>query len=448
MIRAAIYIRVSTLAQAQEGDSIPAQRDALLKYVMDHRDMVLVGEYIDDGISGTKYDRNELQRLLADVKSDKIDLIAVTKMDRLHRSLKNFLDTLEILDKHNCHWIAIWEPIYDTTTPQGRMITNTMMNLGQFEAEQTGQRIRQVFEYKVKQGEVLCGNQPLGYRIENKHLVPDENAPLIKEMFENYALHNNLNETTRFMASRGYPRIKHVIKSMLSNSKYIGLYRGNPNYCPPIVEKPLFDHVQRLLGQNISAAQTHFYLFTGMIKCKECGRTYSCILQTKKCRNGSKCIYQYYRCPGHYVRAELNDCTNTKVIGENKIEKILLAETRKRLSDYIFEVEEKQKIVVDNSKKIVAIQKKIDRLKELYVNEMISLDEYKNDRMMYEESIDALRSAETPQIVDLTPYRTLLNSDFENLYKELTQPQKRQFWRGIIKRLRYGNDKILEIEFL
>ena len=419
-----------------------------MKYVMDHNDMILVGEYVDDGFSGTKVQRDELQRLLEDVRQDKIDQIFFTKLDRWFRSVRHYTVTQEILDQHNVTWTAIWEPIYDTSTPSGRLIVNQMMSIAQFEAENTGLRIRQVFDYKVKQGEVLCGNQPLGYRIENKHLVPDENAELIRQMFEHYALHNNLNETVRFMAANGKPRIKHVIKSMLSNSKYIGLYRGNPNYCPPIVEKPLFDHVQHLLGQNISAAQKRFYLFTGMIKCKECGRTYSCILQTKKCRNGSKCIYQYYRCPGHYVRAELNDCTNTKVIGENKIEKILLAETRKRLSDYIFDVEEKQKIVVDNSKKIVTIQKKIDRLKELYVNEMISLDEYKNDRMMYEESIDALRSAETPQIVDLTPYRTLLNSDFENLYKELTQPQKRQFWRGIIKHLRYGNDKILEIEFL
>ncbi len=445
--RVGIYLRVSTDRQANEGDSIPAQRDALVKYVMEHDDMILVGEYIDDGISGTKENRTEFQRMLSDVREHKIDLILCTKMDRLHRSLRNFLNMQDVLDHHNCNWMAIWEPMYDTRSPQGRMILNTLMNLGQFEAEQTGQRIRQVFEYKARNGEVLSGNQPLGYRIENKHLVPDENAPLIREMFEHYALHNNLNETTRFMAERGHPRIKHMIKSMLSNSKYIGLFNGNPSYCPPIVDKALFDHVQTLLQRNISASQKHTYLFTGIIKCKQCGRTYSSVRQIKKCKNGTNCEYIYYRCPGHYVRQELTDCPNTKIIGENKLEKILLAETRKRLSDWIFETEEKQKVVIDNSKQIASIHKKINRLKELYINELISLDEYKEDRLRLEESLDALKHSEMPRIVDLSGYRNLLNTDFEGLYMSLTRSQKRQFWRGIIKEMKYGLDKKIEIVF-
>ena len=445
--RVGIYLRVSTDRQANEGDSISAQRDALVKYVMEHDDMILVGEYIDDGFSGTKVKRDELQRLLEDVKQDKIDRIFFTKLDRWFRSVRHYTATQEILDQHNVTWTAIWEPIYDTSTPSGRLIVNQMMSIAQFEAENTGLRIKQVFEYKARNGEVLSGNQPLGYRIENKHLVPDENAPLIREMFEHYALYNNLNETTRFMAEHGYPRIKHIIKSMLSNSKYIGFYGGNPSYCPPIVDKALFDHVQTLLERNISASQKYTYLFTGIIKCKQCGRTYSSVRQIKKCKNGSDCEYIYYRCPGHYVRQELTDCPNTKIIGENKLEKMLLAETRKRLSDWIFETEEKQKVVIDNSKQIANIHKKIDRLKELYINELISLDEYKEDRLRLEESLDALKRSESPRIVDLTGYRNLLNTDFEGLYMSLTRSQRRQFWRGIIKEMKYGLDKKIEIVF-
>ena len=100
MKRAAIYMRVSTQIQAKEGDSIPAQREALHKYIDSRPDLVCVGEYLDDGISGTKYDRDELQKMLSEVEDGKIDLIVVTKMDRLHRSLKNFLDMQDILDKH------------------------------------------------------------------------------------------------------------------------------------------------------------------------------------------------------------------------------------------------------------------------------------------------------------------------------------------------------------
>ena len=119
MKKTAIYIRVSTEKQVQEGDSIPAQRNALVKYINDHNDMILTAEYVDDGVSGTRDDRTEFQKMLQDVKDGSIDVILVTKLDRLHRSLKNFLSMQEILDKNNCNWTAIWEPIYDGSTPQG-----------------------------------------------------------------------------------------------------------------------------------------------------------------------------------------------------------------------------------------------------------------------------------------------------------------------------------------
>ena len=106
MKRTAIYMRVSTARQAEEGDSIPAQREALTKYAQEHH-YILVGEYLDDGISGTKDERDEFQRMLSDVRSGKIDLILITKLDRIHRSLRNFLNMQDVLDKYHCDWLAI-----------------------------------------------------------------------------------------------------------------------------------------------------------------------------------------------------------------------------------------------------------------------------------------------------------------------------------------------------
>ena len=149
MKRTAIYLRVSTDQQSREGDSIPAQRDALKKYIDEHDDLIFAGEYLDDGVSGTKLDRDELQRLLEDVKAGKIDLILVVKLDRWFRSIRHYINTQELLDKYNVGWTAIWEQIYDSTTPQGRLIINQMMSIAQFEAENTGQRIRQVFAWRL-----------------------------------------------------------------------------------------------------------------------------------------------------------------------------------------------------------------------------------------------------------------------------------------------------------
>ena len=93
MKRTAIYLRVSSDKQAKEGDSIPAQRDALRKYIDDRDDLTFAGEYLDDGISGTKADRDELQRLLDDVEAGKIDLIIFTKLDRWFRSVRHLTVT-------------------------------------------------------------------------------------------------------------------------------------------------------------------------------------------------------------------------------------------------------------------------------------------------------------------------------------------------------------------
>ena len=172
MIRVGIYCRVSTDQQANEGDSIQAQLSALRKYASDHN-YEIAGEFVDDGVSGTLLDgRDELQRLLEEVKKRNVDLIIFTKLDRYFRNLKHYLNTQEVLDEFNVPWIAIWEN-YETMSPQGRLMVSQMLAFAQFEAEQTGQRINQVFSYKKSQHEVLSGKIPYGYKIEDKHLVPD-----------------------------------------------------------------------------------------------------------------------------------------------------------------------------------------------------------------------------------------------------------------------------------
>ena len=120
-MRTAIYCRVSTDIQVKEGDSIQAQLSALRSYCKKNG-YEIVGEYIDDGISGTLLnERDELQRMLDDVRDRKIDLVIFTRLDRYFRNLRHYLNTQEVLDKYNVPWIAIWEN-YETQTPQGKRV--------------------------------------------------------------------------------------------------------------------------------------------------------------------------------------------------------------------------------------------------------------------------------------------------------------------------------------
>ena len=453
MKRTAIYMRVSSLKQVQDGDSIAAQRSALLAYIADRTDLVLSGEYLDDGVSGTKADRDELIRLLDDVKSGKVDLILVTKLDRLYRSIKHYLNMMEILDAHNVGWTAIWAPIYDTTTPQGRLIVNQMMSIAQFEAENTGQRIRQVQAYKLTQGEVISGSTPPGYSIKDKHLVPNQDAPNVVTAFEIYARTGNLNETMlQTSGLSGIPRSKPNIKRMLHNSLYIGKHpAAGDGFCEPIISEELYADVQRKLGINIKSGQKNTYIFSGLIRCAECGHAYGANTRRRRRGSGALEIIPQYRCSWHY-NFKPQKCENAKVITETALEKYLLGNLSEMMNGAILDFEAQAAPVRDRSAQIESLQKKINRLKDLFINELITIDEYKADREMYAKQIEALQAeqekAPGADAEALEAMRALSKMDINGIYSDLAREERRRFWRGIIRTIWVGKDRSIRLEFM
>lgn len=444
----AIYIRVSSDKQVQEGDSIGAQRDALLRYIRERDDLVLAGEYLDDGISGAKYNRDELQRLLDDVRAGKVNLIIFTKLDRWFRSVRHYTATQEILDRYHVGWTAIWETIYDTTSPQGRLIVNQMMSIAQYEAENTGVRVRQVQAYKIANGEVISGTPPHGYRIENKHLIPNDTAQNIVETFKTFDRTSSISRTLIETAGlEDVPRTHHNMKRMLKNPVYIGTYRGNENFCPPLIDRELWDRVQRLLSRNIKINQKHDYIFSGLIRCAECGASmvsYTC--STKW--NGRRVFYKRYRCYSRYLRKPPS-CPNMKTLGEQQLEEYLVSNINELVGKVVIEYEKRGQDTAGRQRQITVLKKKIDKLKELYLNDLITLDEYKADKTAYLARIEELDSrVDKPIKTDLNALKQLNNSDFKGVYTTLTVEERRRLWRGIIKEVRYGLDKRIEVDFL
>ena len=424
---------VSSEKQSKEGDSISAQLDALRKYIRKYS-YECVGEFVDDGISGTKYDRDEFQKMLDLVKAGNVDIILVTKMDRLHRSLRNFLNMQDVLDRNHCHWKAIWEPSYDTTTPQGKMIVNTLINLAEFEANQTGQRIRQVQEYKVRQREAISGNTSPGYSIVDKHLVVNEDADDVKRAFEIYDRTNSLAETVRAMAGTNLPKSANGMKQMLMRTWYIGEGYGVKDFCPAIVDREQFERVQVALKQNIKGNQKHVYLFSGLLRCAECGCVMAGLTRKRERRNPAS----LYRCTKHFQRYA-EKCGNSKVITENVLERKLLDMLPNIIIEQI-EVREKRQIpVVSYERQKASLEKKIERLKVLFVNDEISLEEYRVDKatlMLQIEQLTPVKPSEPPQAV-----LQLQGLNISEIYETLTKSERRAFWRGIIKEIRFDKNR-------
>lgn len=441
MTRVALYARVSTDQQVRDGDSIQAQLSALREYAKNHG-YEIAGVYCDDGISGTLLnERDELQRMLDDVRAGKIDLVAFTRLDRYFRNLKHYLNTQEVLDEYGVPWIAIWES-YTTATAAGRLIINQMLSFAQFESENTSVRIRHVFDFKRQNREILSGKVPYGYRIENKHLVIDpEKADIARQVFQTYIDTGGISETLRKMEGQGLPKTQRAMKKMLQNRKYIGECYGIENYHDAIIDKDTFALVQKLLKQNVRQSKTRTYIFSGLCTCSNCGRR---MIGTTD-RNKSKGTrYKIYICAGHY-RA-IKDCINSKSLNEKKLEKYLV-ENLKTLAFADISVKDKRK-ATNYEKKIANTEKKISRLKELYLNELITLDEYKHDLAAYKADIDTF-SAEARKYkgTDKKALYDLVGRNVADWYWTLTEDERRVIWRSVIDQIYFDNDKNIKIVF-
>lgn len=439
-MRAALYARVSTIQQTDK-DSIPAQVDALKKYAEEHN-YEIQDIYIDDGISGSLLaERDELQRLLSNVEAGNVDIILVCKLDRWFRSVKHYMTVQEILDKHNVPWKTIWES-YETVSPTGRLMVTQMLAFAEYECANTSLRINKTFDYKKKSKEVLSGKIPFGYRIVDKHLVIDpEKADIVRRVFQTYISTGGVSETLRQTEGLGLPRTQRAIKLLLQNRKYIGECYGIENYHEAIIDRDTFDMVQDMLGRNVRQTKFRTYIFSGLCTCSDCGRRLVGTTDKIKPRNER---YKVYRCMGHY-RA-IQDCINSKSLNEKKLEKYLV-ENLKELAFGDISVKDKRK-ATNYEKKIASAEKKISRLKELYLNELITLDDYKHDLAAYKADIDTFKAeARKYKGTDKKALYDLVGRNLADWYWTLSEDERRVIWRSVIDQIYFDNDKNIKIVF-
>lgn len=442
--RVVLYVRVSTDEQVREGYSIEAQKASLLAYAKKEGYKV-VGTYIDEGYTARRrFDkRKEFVRMLDDARAGRFDLILFIKLDRWFRSVADYYKIQEILEANNVNWKTTLED-YDTTTASGRLNLNIRLSVNQDEADRTSERIKFVFEKKVADGEVISGSAPLGYMIKDKRLVHDPDKKAIAlEVFEAYMLHRSQVAAVRSVRSKfAYDINYNTVRNMLTNTIYCGSYRGNDSYCPPIVSRSDFDKVQRLLKERSikRAPSGRVYIFSSLVRCGYCNRSMSGVYA----RNPKGREYLYYRC-GNGVKDA--DCTNTRRIREDKIEEYLLNNLKEELRSYKVEYELRQPVKVAPMGDKRKIERKLDRLKELYINELIDLDTYKEDFEIYTSQLKAFEIEEEGPKVDFEGLENILNDDFLNMYQALGREDKKTLWLNAIGGVVVKDQEVLSIFF-
>lgn len=258
-MRVAIYVRVSTTKQAEEGYSLDAQRKVLSDYCI-NRKYNIYKVYADEGISGKDMvHRLGLQALLDDAKQNLFDIVLVWKLTRFTRSLKDLITACEYLEKHNISLLSYSES-FDTSTSYGRMTRNLLGVIAQWEREIISENIKIAIEEKVEQGFPVCA-RVLGYDNINKSLLINKTESLIvQSIYSNYIKLTNLTAVANFENKKGYrgkdgglftPQSVAVI---LTNPIYCGynryhgkLYKGNHKSIIPL---ETYNFVQRLIAGN------------------------------------------------------------------------------------------------------------------------------------------------------------------------------------------------------
>ena len=452
----ALYVRVSTEEQAINGDSLRTQREELTKYALKNG-LHIYGIYEDDGFSATNLKRPALQRLLKDVEQNKINRILITKLDRLSRGVRNYYKVLDVLDEHGVFWQTVFEK-YDSSTASGRLHINIMLSVAENESAQTSERIKSVFKTKVESKELISGKIPIGLKRLDKKLVVDrDKKQVILDAFQFYKETTSAYQTFQKLDLK-YPELQlnyMRVYRILTNKLYIGIkqtrYGNIEDFCPAIINKFDFENTQKLLNKNArkpSSKNSEGYIFQGMLKCAECGYTLGGKFYSK---NPDSSRY-YYICKRHHLAMKCSCNTN---FNEMKIEEKLLKEFNIQLKKYISDYEYKEKHFkeIDMSKEITSVENKLSKLKDLYVRDLIRIEDYEKDYKEYTKQLDELNKQQEKietniPDVNLEALKSFLKLDFITEYKKFTRIEKRRIWLSIIDYIAIDKDYNMKIFFI
>jgi len=309
------YLRVSTYHQAEEGDSLDEQEKQIRKYC-DFKGWNNFTFYREEGISAKDTNRIKLQQLIKDVESGKINTVVVKKIDRLSRSILDFEHLFKFFDQHNVDLISLQEN-FDTSTAMGRAVIRIILVFAQLEREQTSERTADIMEYRAQQGLWNGGTPILGYDFIPGEEIPkviEDEASIVKEIFQLYLEKTSASAVATFMNNKGYRNKIWYTKNgdkkgggkftkfntlpLLKRDFYIGkirykdkLYEGKHE---AIIDPQIFGLVQSILEQNTQVKGNIYqdkydFILQGLLYCGHCHKAMTPSSATSK---GN--LYLYY----------------------------------------------------------------------------------------------------------------------------------------------------------
>ena len=436
----AAYVRVSSQEQKLHGLSIDAQKQKLIEYAEKHN-LKIVEWYMDEGVSATRpiAKRPELQRMVHDARNGRFKRIIFIKLDRFFRSVAEYHACMKLIEP--VIWTATEEK-YDLSNANGRAFVNMKLTIAELEADTTGERIKIVNDYKVKSGMPLGGTRcmPFCYAVEpvsedskTKHIVK-RNEEMMQDLISHVMVNKSIRGGMTYINKYGTSLRYLAVANVLRNTMIYGTYKGNPNYCEPYVTKEMFDELQQIVERNPRTSTDEYpYIFTGLIRCPQCGGTLAGASHVTS-KNGKKYKYYGYRCHKHRIHKR---CDFASIVFENNFERLMLDRIEKIIKEQelkSIEISEKGSKV--SKYNVKDLQTELDRLNYSWQKGRIkNVEEY--DRK-YDEIIAKIAEAESSvkeKPKDFSKIKDTLSAGWKSIYEALDNYHKRAFWRSFVKEI-------------
>ncbi|MFY2154674.1 recombinase family protein [Cytobacillus firmus] len=444
MMTIGIYIRVSTLEQANEGYSIAAQKERLTAFCA-AQGWTDTRFYVDEGVSAKDTNRPQLQLLLDHVKSEKISTILVYRLDRFTRSVIDLYNLLNLLEKHNCTFKSATE-IYDTSSAMGRMFIGLVALLAQWERENLSERVKMALEEKVSSGERV-GNVPYGFdlNVEEK-LVRNEKSLVVLDMIDKVKKGMSASKLAAYLNKTNNDRTWHpqgVLRILKNPALYGATYwQGkiyeNTHPKEAIISKEEFERLQEMLNDRSKHhrrdVESH-YLFQGKLICPNCQKPLSVNRYVRKRKDGTRYQGCVYKCQNCWKQGK-----TMLSIGEQRFLDALY-EYMKNVK--ITEIE-KPIVANDDRKPLLEQLEQIDKMREKYQRAwaMDKMTDEEFDKRMDEtrEVFDdlnrRLKEIEAPESIDTEALKEIVFTFNQNFFL-LNQEEKSMFVSQFIRKIEF-----------
>ena len=423
---AALYIRLSKEDESEgPSQSVQNQESLLREFVQQHR-LIVYDTYIDDGWSGTSFDRPAFQRMIADIEAKKVNMVITKDLSRLGR---DYILTGHYMERyfpeHRVRYISLLDGIDTGVDSTANDITPFRAIMNDMYAKDISKKIKSVKRDKQRKGQFIGGKPVYGYKMhpteKNKIVIDEEVAPIVRRIFALALSGMSCRNIAALLNQEGIPTpatyanlpvakpgpytglwSSERISDMLQNETYIGnmvqgrsvkisykskkcLKQSPANWVvvegthEPLVDAETFQKVRMLVNsRRHTRSRTYDFLLKGLIFCHECG--YPLAVLNRKNAKGEDVLYFVCRTYQRFTKAGVCTCHSIK---EKTVTDAVIAKVREVCQVYLNpdDLLPAAQEAVENARKQSSLETELQALQSKIDSLTANLDRMYTDRL-------------------------------------------------------------------